>query len=302
MEPGWREVGVSVTGLATFGRFLTAPLVLLFGGGALFGRRRFPFVVGRLGFGTREAFVQELGALLGLAGRVADPRPIEGVVFSGEPGGRRATLVFDEQDDGDSRVEQIARFELALPRAPSLKVTRATYGDRFKRFVTETAGGPAAPLPQDLAAEADPAAMRALRGRLALLVETLFQQYPARELRLGEDVLRAALPTRGLSGDSLRAFLAHLLEVAKVAEELCRGVRLQRARALGAETRCGYCHEVFPGEPAHPVAAGSLREGEDVVACELCSTVLHRACRDEHGGCPVLGCTGQAEERYRKPG
>ncbi len=49
--------------------------------------------------------------------------------------------------------------------------------------------------------------------------------------------------------------------------------------------RCAYCHESVTGEEP------------DLIACEVCSTVLHEACYEELGQCPIPGCKGTKPER-----
>ncbi|MBX3471092.1 MAG: hypothetical protein KF878_29850 [Planctomycetes bacterium] len=59
------------------------------------------------------------------------------------------------------------------------------------------------------------------------------------------------------------------------------------ARDAEGRTRCVYCRDGLTGDE------------DDLVACERCRTALHADCWEQHGGCPVLGCGGQAPERAR---
>jgi hypothetical protein len=58
----------------------------------------------------------------------------------------------------------------------------------------------------------------------------------------------------------------------------------RRALCAGGKARCAYCHADVSGDEP------------DLVACELCATVLHASCWDELERCPVLGCAGTRRE------
>ena len=71
-----------------------------------------------------------------------------------------------------------------------------------------------------------------------------------------------------------------------------KGLDGERRAAVDAQgkTRCPYCR------------AGITGEDEALTACTVCRTVLHEACWEEHGGCPILGCAGRDRERATRRG
>lgn len=50
----------------------------------------------------------------------------------------------------------------------------------------------------------------------------------------------------------------------------------------GNRNRCPYCHDTLGGE---------------TFTCSACQTTHHRKCWDEQGGCTVLGCAGNTDDR-----
>lgn len=47
-----------------------------------------------------------------------------------------------------------------------------------------------------------------------------------------------------------------------------------------------------PGSLRCPYCRSSLGEAQHF-PCPVCRTEVHRACWNEHGGCPILGCAGR---------
>jgi hypothetical protein len=78
--------------------------------------------------------------------------------------------------------------------------------------------------------------------------------------------------------------IVRAFEPVSIPVKVLGGERRALADASGA-TRCSYCHDHVTG--AEP----------DLIACAACGTVLHEACWNEHGRCPLLGCPGAKPER-----
>jgi hypothetical protein len=137
--------------------------------------------------------------------------------------------------------------------------------------------------------------------RLASLVKRLFAERGLEEI---EAAPRAELyADRHVLGDTgfvrvrwspgavfdPTGFARQLDELARLLEGTgLKVVSLGERRASRGESglpRCAWCHADLDGsEP-------------DLVACERCSTVLHDACWQEQGGCPVMGCASKTAER-----
>jgi hypothetical protein len=122
-------------------------------------------------------------------------------------------------------------------------------------------------------------------------IDALFERFPVTSLELKGGELRAEIPfARFRSGEGARSLLELLGTVAGELDRIPLDVHVlggeRRAlRSRSGHARCAYCHaDVTGAEP-------------DLVACGLCSTVLHAGCWEELGRCPVLGCEGKSPER-----
>jgi hypothetical protein len=199
--------------------------------------------------------------------------------FSGTLSGRKAKVAFETRPEG-----LIARFAVAADAAAPLKIERDSLvspthetGFDAKYFVT---------------APGEPSRRLLHKGSLRAAIDELFHRFRIRSIRLegGELVVEglSTLAEPGTARALLEALdrLAHLVERVPLEVKVLGGER----RALKSEhgaARCSYCHGDLTGDEP------------DLVACALCSTVLHEGCWAELGRCPVLGCEGKSPERAR---
>jgi hypothetical protein len=127
-------------------------------------------------------------------------------------------------------------------------------------------------------------------AKLERAIDDLVRQRLFESLSLGDGELRLALRASPVAARDMGTLLRVLAEAAPSFER----VRLEvhgferRAFARAGVPRCAYCHVDVSGTE------------RDLVACERCSTVLHEACWEELGHCPVLGCTGREHARERE--
>jgi hypothetical protein len=136
--------------------------------------------------------------------------------------------------------------------------------------------------------------MKGLRGRSATyakrnasLVRSLFERYDVVKLAAADGELSAWARLGDLDP---REDYGHVLTVLERIARDSLARRRIRVRVLGGRemsalvdrgrARCAYCHDEVSGRDA------------GLVACNLCSTVLHEVCWTELGHCPVLGCEG----------
>ena len=95
--------------------------------------------------------------------------------------------------------------------------------------------------------------------------------------------LFARVPEERASAGELAAFLAELDALVARASERPRVTLVESEPA----SRCALCHSDLEVAP-------ELLSGAEAAKCELCGTVLHRACWLDLGRCPALACSGRA--------
>jgi hypothetical protein len=132
---------------------------------------------------------------------------------------------------------------------------------------------------------------KAFRGELQKAIVRAFD-LGARELTIGGRRLEVKGPIGAIAPREFGRMLDALEAASRTFDRKTLTVHVlggERSALVDAtgRTRCPYCHGGITGEEA------------DLVACDQCATVLHDGCWAEHGGCPLLGCTGRAPERAR---
>jgi hypothetical protein len=223
------------------------------------------------------AFVALCSGALGLAGEMtsteAEPTSAR---FRGElPSGRRAEVDFTRAAWGApvfARVRvgaHVPRFELA-PADFSTRLAETFGGGRSRtgwaefdrRFVFES--GDQARL------------ARLVRQGGGDAIARLFERGPIERLEGTRDEVRAVVPAEAAAPSELAAILDALDGLAPLLE----GPVVHLSESEPAR-RCALCHGELDGETAR-------------ADCSRCGTVLHEACWNELGRCPVLGCRGGA--------
>jgi hypothetical protein len=237
-------------------------------------RRRLPDLVATVGSITGLLNDHVAGSHASLFGALASGRAAR-VQFGRDA--RRIDLRVDTQGARDlltvTKKTLVTRVGEALGVKEKTRVGAAGFDGRF------------------LIESADPDDARRFfkQAWLRLAVERVFE-LGASELRFVNGGIEATAPGRALEPSRYRKMLDALEDVARALERKRVSVRV-----LGGErhafvddsgkTRCPYCHGGLTGDEP------------DLVACEKCTTVLHAGCWEEHGGCPLLGCTGRRPER-----
>jgi hypothetical protein len=223
---------------------------------------------------------------------------LENVRFSGEFHGRATTIGFESRRHIEVRPG--AWIELAVgDSATRFRVTREGPGEMIAKVFGAghgvASGDPAfddrytveAPF-----AARDAARKAVHRELLRSSLDRLFSDFPIESLALEGGRLRVTGPADLVDPIRVRELLARLDPIAGLVDRVPLDVKILggERRALKGEhgaARCSYCHGDLTG--AEP----------DLVACALCSTVLHEGCWAELGRCPVLGCEGKSPERAR---
>jgi hypothetical protein len=222
-------------------------------------------------------------------------------------GGRRATLRFWTEGGTRRHRHHWARLAVRADDAPKLAIRRETLGDKLARKLNLAPadleiGDPEFDAYFHVEGEGDRArAVGVLRAGLARLLFDLFAAHGGvREvsLRNGELAVvcrREVVRFLGLvqTGDLQLEGLTILFDLLDRAARPFDRQKLH-VKVLGGDrfaivadghTRCAYCHDAIKGDEL------------DLVACERCSTVLHKGCLDENRRCPILGCAADGKAR-----
>ena len=247
--------------------------------------------IGRHTYWNRAVLVSDLSERLGPGVRSRTGvwlRSIDFRLVVGE--GRNARVSFFS-----GGLRYFARFELDVDEAPRISMRRRW--PLFDRQQPPSAEGLALEwLPFTFATLDRPRVARAFQGNLQLkgdLIE-LFTKLPLDSARIWSGKLTATAPLSRVQLEDFRPILERLDRIAKAFERVPVKVRVlggERRALRGASggARCAYCHDGITGDEA------------DLVACELCHTVLHDECWRDLGHCPVLGCAGRDPERPSHP-
>jgi hypothetical protein len=244
--------------------------------------------LGKTTFPSIAAIVDDLTARLGLRRISSEARPVpetlDGVVIDGllPRETRRASVGFFRASVGSV----YARFKLDVDPAIKVSLRRREWGPADAVLLTRGAYvlGTDDAARFDNALARDPALARAIDGAFALGVE---------QLLIWDGELRADVPLGKLEPAQYPELLSLLERIVGCFDPIAIRVKVLGDRELRAlkgahgEARCSYCHDHVTGDES------------DLVACASCNTVLHDACWQELGRCPVLGCSGSVPERGR---
>ncbi len=205
--------------------------------------------------------------------------------------GRAARVSFDRVHG-----RRVVRLEVAADEAPSLTITEAGTVDQVRRFFGLARGVSLGARSFDerfvLGAPDPERVRRAIGPELRHAITGIFEKRPVRNLTFANGRLAIEANVRDIELRDYPNTFDFLDEIARAFDRKpvqVRALGLER-RALADQEgrlRCSYCHEHVTGDEP------------DLVACESCATVLHGACWDEHGGCPIWGCRGERPERAR---
>jgi hypothetical protein len=254
-------------------------------------------------YGRLDDLVAEISRISGLEGpdvgassflgRLVSRPKLTNVRFRGRlEGGRDAFITF-RSDEPRSQRHLHVQFQVRTDAAPHLRVTEESLltivqkalgwkreievgePDFDRRFLLETSE------PE--------AAKRALNADLRRAISRAFD-LGARVLVMSLGHVTVTASTRAVEPGDYREMLLALDAAARTLDRKAIPVRVlggERSAFVdpSGKTRCPYCHGGLTGDES------------DLVACERCSTVLHAGCWEEHGGCPLLGCTGRTPER-----
>lgn len=182
-----------------------------------------------------------------------------------------------ETTDGDCLSVLRLEARVTLSDAPRLRLTRLTLGRAVAVLLGfKTPAATQDPVLDDVALveTADTLRVRAaLKEGLREAAIDLLAAFPDAEL-----VVRGGELVIGI--EAREGALERLLEIARRAAKALDAARL-RPVSREASARCGFCHD-------------DLDDDEEEVRCAKCGASVHLACWKDHGGCPVLGCTGGA--------
>jgi hypothetical protein len=279
---------VEIFGIAIFLAF--AALLLL--------ESRF-FRIGRQRYRTLRDVAADLSARTGLRGRWhgegwfsrLESVELEGTLASG----RRARVGFFVRGGGKNAVTYV-RLVVAADPGADLTVSRETFltklGDWLGITHDLTTGSPSFDERFRVHSRDLGGARRAFDRGLRAAISSIFDVYRATDLVAESRELVANVPVLGLEPDQYLPLLEALDGAACAFDRVtvkvrALGGRELRALSIGGAARCAYCHDGITGEE------------DGLAACGGCRTVLHGACWDELGRCPVLGCGGRVPERAR---
>ncbi len=249
----------------------TIALAWLLLGGKIFSRR-----LGSTKYASIEELTDDLLRRIGFASPIViraarlDKLRIEGAIPQGK---RRASVSFFATPSLRWNTKHV-RFQLEVDR-----VVKASFRPNwFKGFLTGTTDQERV----NRAFAHDPGMREAL--------ETLFRTHSIEHVLIWDGKVHATARLASVGPEEYLTILRLLDRIAASFEPVRLNVRVlggeRRAHGgMTGEARCGFCHDHVTGEEP------------DLVACALCGTVLHDACWNELGRCPVLGCTGVKPER-----
>ncbi len=223
-------------------------------------------------------------------------RRLDELSFAGPlRGGRRAKVDFFSESVGSSTITFV-RFFVEVVGAPALSIRREWFTHKLGKLiglVREVEIG--VPEFDDRylleGARAEPT-RTLLSQEMRGLIDDAFERARPRAVRFQPTGIVVEAAASSLDPDMYPAVLTTLLRCASLID-----AKRVRVRVLGGTRRlvvgprgaprCAYCRADVTGEEP------------DLVACERCTTVVHAACWDEHGRCPIYGCEGRSAERGR---
>jgi hypothetical protein len=197
--------------------------------------------------------------------------------FTGEARGRRVEVVFWGEKNPQAflhvAAERAPQFSVSLEgltaqlsKAIGLKKDIDTGDQAFdERYVVES---------NEPGRAREALASPALREAIA----SVFAHFEPLKLESMKGQLSVSFAADKFRAGDVTRLAARLAEVA----ELLDPVHVHASAATFDHARCGYCHEDL------------THEAMDLVACEVCQTVMHKGCHAELGRCAVAGCAGKA--------
>jgi hypothetical protein len=213
-------------------------------------------------------------------------------------GGRRAHIYFVTEGSGSSQTTYV-NFAVDAHEVPQLKVTLETFVTKVSKFF---GGSPEIeigdkPFDDRYLLETDtPQRARAALQRSPELRDAIDRAFGCSSstptLEIGGRRVHFRADVSDVSPGNYKILLAALDDIAATFDRAPIKVRALGSERLAVrdragKTRCPYCR------------AGVSGDEETLTACGACRTVLHEACWEEHGGCPILGCRGTERERRR---
>jgi hypothetical protein len=223
-------------------------------------------------------------------------RRLDELSFAGPlRGGRRAKVDFFSETVGSSTTTYV-RFFVEVGGAPSLSIRPEWFSHKLGKLIgvirEVEIGVPEFDdryLLED--AKAEPT-KKLLSQEMRSFIDDAFARAQPRAVRFTPTGIVVEAAASSLDPDMYPAVLTTLLRCASLID-----AKRVRVRVLGGTRRlvvgprgaprCAYCRADVTGEEP------------DLVACERCTTVVHAACWDEHGRCPIYGCEGRSAERGR---
>ncbi len=199
--------------------------------------------------------------------------------FTGEVRGRRVEVSFTT----NATDRFYAHVRVAADKAPHLAVSRKGVGSWIdkalglkKPIETGEPGFDERFLVESLETERGKKAAQSAALREA--IESLYAHFQPYKFESVRGQIAVTIPADALHTADVGRLAERLAEIA----EQLDSVKVHSTAATLEHARCGYCHEdVAPG-------------ADDLLACEVCRTVMHKGCRAELGRCAVAGCGGQA--------
>lgn len=254
----------------------------------------------RLGGRRFESLAELSGAVSEIVGLPAEReagawfRSLDELSFAGSlRGGRRAKVDFFTESVGSSTVTYV-RFFVEVVGAPRLAIQQESLAHKLGKLVglvrEVEIGVPGFDGRYLLEAEEARPAKLLLSEQMRGLIDDAFERAKPRAVRFQPTGIVVEASASSLDPDMYPAVLSTLLRCASLID-----AKRVRVRVLGGTRRlvvgprgaprCAYCRADVTGEEP------------DLVACERCTTVVHAACWDEHGRCPIYGCEGRTPER-----
>lgn len=223
-------------------------------------------------------------------------RGLDELSFAGPlPGGRLAKVDFFSETVGSSTTTYV-RFFVEVGGAPGLSIRREWFTHKLGKLVglvrEVEIGVPEFDGRYLLEnARAEPT-KKLLSEAMRAVIDEAFEQAKPRAVHFHPYGIVVEVAASSLEPEKYPAVLTTLLRAAALVDAKRVQVRVlggTRRLVLGPRgtTRCAYCRADVTGDEP------------DLVACERCTTVVHDACWDEHGRCPIFGCDGRSPERAR---
>jgi hypothetical protein len=243
---------------------------------------------------TLPELVKHVKGLVRLDEEGSYPR-LSYVVFEGRlASGRKAKISFYEEAAGSS-TNTYVRLQVSAEGVPDLRVSLETIATRVGKWIgayKEIEIGDAEFDERYLLETKTPDQARKALARSHEIKRAIHMAFAngAERFAFEPGCVQASFRVEKLAPELYLAVLSELDQAARTFDRVTikvKGFEGERRAAVDAlgKMRCPYCR------------AGITGEDDALSACGTCKTVLHEACWEEHGGCPILGCTGRDPER-----